>query len=321
MILRFCNKFLTPTVFNCSLRQPIILSFSMSTKNDAVKGTKKKRSGKAAQSNIDSIKLPNIDVPRDFFDDNVEEDKEFLDVAAALESPGGLEQLTTVKEPLSWQELDDDTYRPSTFSQEYRKAFEAASLNGDFDDHDTDDDDLTPSESFVANALCTEDLGKQLDNLPSSTFIPPEVLNYTVPWRMTEAFPEPMLENFVPNTSREKFRYDKQGLRACPGGLQRRGKRGDLGCHLVDLDDLHYLDVLALRRFISDDSEIMSRKLTGLCSKCQRNVASTIKRARHLGLVPHIGEYTLQDSRPLHAGSRFHDPMNTHGTVESKSII
>ena len=58
---------------------------------------------------------------------------------------------------------------------------------------------------------------------------------------------------------------------------------------IVDLDEINYLDILTLRRFLSDDSEIMGGKHSGLCAKCQRKVAKTIKRARNYGIVPHLG--------------------------------
>ena len=49
---------------------------------------------------------------------------------------------------------------------------------------------------------------------------------------------------------------------------------GVLRCHKLDLDALHYLDVVTLRKFLSQDSEILRRSQTGLCSKCQRQVRS-----------------------------------------------
>jgi ribosomal protein S18 len=65
-----------------------------------------------------------------------------------------------------------------------------------------------------------------------------------------------------------------QGLKACPGRRQRHGVNGKLECHLLDLDCLDHLDIPTLRRFISVDSEILSRKSTGLCAKCQRKVGT-----------------------------------------------
>lgn len=65
-----------------------------------------------------------------------------------------------------------------------------------------------------------------------------------------------------------------QGERACPGKRQRQGKNPVLRCHLIDLDALHHLDVISLHKFLSDDAEILGRRTTGLCAKCQRKVES-----------------------------------------------
>ncbi|MBI2590310.1 MAG: 30S ribosomal protein S18 [Candidatus Blackburnbacteria bacterium] len=41
-----------------------------------------------------------------------------------------------------------------------------------------------------------------------------------------------------------------------------------------------------LARFISDRGKILSRSRTGICAKHQRNFARSVKRARHLSLLP-----------------------------------
>lgn len=48
-----------------------------------------------------------------------------------------------------------------------------------------------------------------------------------------------------------------------------------------------------LRRFITEDGKIRPRRQTGTCAKHQRELATAIKRARHLALLPfsHTGEY------------------------------
>ena len=65
-----------------------------------------------------------------------------------------------------------------------------------------------------------------------------------------------------------------QGSRACPGKLQRRGRYPELKCHKIDLDELSHLDVLSLKEYLTEDGEIIPKKGTGLCSKCQRQVRS-----------------------------------------------
>ena len=194
----------------------------------------------------------------------------------------------------------------------------------------------------LIDALSNPDLAEHIEEFYPKTFhLPVDYMNYTVPWRKEGEFPHPLLDRFVPDTAPERFRHDRQGMRACPGKMQRRGKEGTLRCHLIDLDELHYLDVLTLRKYLTQDSEIVGRKVrphrclllpprchlsmhrpgssrfltpssvqdTGLCAKCQRQVAKTIKRARNFGLVPHLGQFIVQDSRPLHKDEFFHDDV------------
>jgi len=52
------------------------------------------------------------------------------------------------------------------------------------------------------------------------------------------------------------------------------------------IDDLDYKDVGRIRRLISGRGKILSSKVTGSCSKHQRMVARTIKRARFVALLP-----------------------------------
>ena len=45
------------------------------------------------------------------------------------------------------------------------------------------------------------------------------------------------------------------------------------------------------RRFISDDGKIRPRRQTGTCAKHQRELATAIKRARQIALLPFTSEY------------------------------
>lgn len=49
-----------------------------------------------------------------------------------------------------------------------------------------------------------------------------------------------------------------------------------------------YKDVETLRRYITETGKIKPRRQTGNCSRCQRELAREIKRARHLALLPFI---------------------------------
>jgi small subunit ribosomal protein S18 len=47
-----------------------------------------------------------------------------------------------------------------------------------------------------------------------------------------------------------------------------------------------YRDGRMLRRFISDTAKILPRRRTGVCAKHQRRLATTIKQARVLAIIP-----------------------------------
>ena len=54
--------------------------------------------------------------------------------------------------------------------------------------------------------------------------------------------------------------------------------------------ELDYKNTDLLKRFISEGGKIRPRRQTGTCAKHQRALALTIKRARHVALLPFSGE-------------------------------
>jgi len=74
-----------------------------------------------------------------------------------------------------------------------------------------------------------------------------------------------------------------------PGGpwRGRRGRRGRTTyCPKGRCFD--YKDVDILSRYINESGKIKPRRQTGNCSRCQRQLAREIKRARHLALLPYV---------------------------------
>lgn len=166
------------------------------------------------------------------------------------------------------------------------------------------------------------ELPERFGHLEEKMFYRPHDLNPNNPEYGFDEEPDTLTEDFVKDTDPSKYEDDQQGLRHCPGKLQRRGKRLDapLGCHLIDLDTVSPLDILSLKRFLSIDAEILGRQHTGLCAKCQRKVARTIKQSRSMGLLPHIGMLSLADAAPMTPGKPFHDVV-TGGGKKSKPIM
>ena len=60
------------------------------------------------------------------------------------------------------------------------------------------------------------------------------------------------------------------------GKLQRRGMKGVFGCHKIDLQEVNPFNVKLLSAYLTNDSEILPSKETGLCAKCQRQVCYQI---------------------------------------------
>mmetsp|Transcript_8110 Transcript_8110/g.25012 ORF Transcript_8110/g.25012 Transcript_8110/m.25012 type:complete len:259 (-) Transcript_8110:1263-2039(-) len=61
--------------------------------------------------------------------------------------------------------------------------------------------------------------------------------------------------------------------------------------HIVPQDKITVANLPLLREFLSENGTILKRSLTRLCSRCQRRIRNTIKRARNLGFIPHDAGY------------------------------
>lgn len=179
------------------------------------------------------------------------------------------------QDPLTWEKINAAKAVP--IKLEDQPIEDANSLKVQQWSDDLNDDISTSNRGkLLSNVFANEDLGDHVKDFQNGPMLPAEYLNYTLPWRKSDALPIPQLANFISNTDPEKFGHDSQGFKFCAGKLQRKGKSGVLGCHKIDLDELNHLDVLTLRKYLSDDSEILGRKLTGLCAKCQRQVSISI---------------------------------------------
>lgn len=53
---------------------------------------------------------------------------------------------------------------------------------------------------------------------------------------------------------------------------------------------IDYKDVAKLRRYTSERSKILPRRVTGTCAKHQRLLTIAIKRARHIALLPYVSD-------------------------------
>jgi small subunit ribosomal protein S18 len=80
--------------------------------------------------------------------------------------------------------------------------------------------------------------------------------------------------------------------------VRRRDKKGGPGSgrrkpcpYCKDkIDHVDYKDVGTLRRFVSERGKIRSRRITGACRRHQSQIATAVKRARELALLPYVGD-------------------------------
>lgn len=56
----------------------------------------------------------------------------------------------------------------------------------------------------------------------------------------------------------------------------------------VDIPYFDYKDVKSLQRYVNQFGQIEQRKKTGLKEQQQRRLATAIKRARHIALLPFV---------------------------------
>ena len=53
------------------------------------------------------------------------------------------------------------------------------------------------------------------------------------------------------------------------------------------IDYVDYKDVVSLRKFVSERGKIRARRVTGNCVQHQRDVATAVKNARQMALLPY----------------------------------
>ena len=78
-------------------------------------------------------------------------------------------------------------------------------------------------------------------------------------------------------------------------GRKRPGQAGPIrrkSCFFCKdkVDEVDYKNINQLRRYISEKGKIRSRRITGACRRHQVQVATAVKRAREMALLPYVAE-------------------------------
>ncbi len=75
------------------------------------------------------------------------------------------------------------------------------------------------------------------------------------------------------------------------GGRGQRRSRKKVCSFCVDrVENIDYKDVPRLRKYISERAKIIPRRVTGTCAYHQRELTVSIKRARHVALLPYVSD-------------------------------
>ena len=73
-------------------------------------------------------------------------------------------------------------------------------------------------------------------------------------------------------------------------GARRSRKKVCRFCVDIQNNGIDYKDVAKLKKYVSERSKILPRRVTGTCTRHQRELTVAIKRARHLALLPYVSD-------------------------------
>jgi len=86
----------------------------------------------------------------------------------------------------------------------------------------------------------------------------------------------------------ERTERSERGERT--GGMRMRKRKKVCAFCAEKLNDIDYKDVARLKKFLSERSKILPRRITGTCAKHQKFLTTAVKRSRHIALIPYISD-------------------------------
>ena len=109
-----------------------------------------------------------------------------------------------------------------------------------------------------------------------------------------------------------------------PSDLNPTKKVNRKSAKLIPKELLHHNNLALLRRYVTPGGQIMNRTQSRLGAKDQRKVAKLIKRARHLGLIPVIGQWKVEDNGDLKEDDilknrEWEDELVKRGLIEAEN--
>ena len=105
---------------------------------------------------------------------------------------------------------------------------------------------------------------------------------------------------------KKRGKVREAGVPAPSGGKGRRIGFRARSCAFCKqkIELVDYKDIGQLRRYLSERGRIRGRAHTGACRRHQAQVATAIKRAREMALLPYIGDAGPPADRPRPRGDR-----------------
>jgi len=86
-------------------------------------------------------------------------------------------------------------------------------------------------------------------------------------------------------------RFQKKDIKKPKRGAKDKFFRKRVCRFCVDkTETIDYKDAIKLRKFVTEKGKILPNRISGNCASHQRAVAIAVKRARHVALLPFVGE-------------------------------
>ncbi len=90
------------------------------------------------------------------------------------------------------------------------------------------------------------------------------------------------------NAKKEKSSTEKVENKVNP--RVRRARKKVCAFCVDKVAEIDYKDIARLRKYITERGKILPRRISGNCAKHQRQLTVSIKRARHIALLPYTAE-------------------------------
>jgi small subunit ribosomal protein S18 len=91
-------------------------------------------------------------------------------------------------------------------------------------------------------------------------------------------------------SNRQQPSSSSTGRRRDRKGAAGTGRRKSCPYCRDKVDVVDYKDFGGIRRQLSEKGKIRSARVTGCCRRHQRQLATAVKRARELGLLPYVSQ-------------------------------